>query len=41
MIAEKVIQRTQIRVGDVIKLKDISSDIVVAGNKRNDSIPAL
>jgi hypothetical protein len=41
MVTEKVIKRTQIGVSDVIKLKDISSNIIVAGNKWNDSIPAL
>lgn len=41
MVTEKVIKRTQIGVGDVIKLEDISSNIVVAGDKRDDSIPAL
>lgn len=41
MITEKVVKRTQIGVGNVIKLKKISSNIIVAGNKRNDGIPAL
>ena len=41
MVTEKVIKRTQIGVGDVIKLKDVSGNIIVAGNERNDNIPAL
>ena len=41
MITEKVVKRTQIGVGNVIKLKKISSNIIVARNKRNDGIPAL
>jgi hypothetical protein len=41
MVTEKVIEGTQIGVGNVIELKDISSNIIEAGNKRNDSIPAL
>ena len=41
MVTEKVVKRTQIGVGDVIELKDVSSNIIVAGNKRNDNIPAL
>jgi hypothetical protein len=41
MVTEKVMKRTQIGVGDVMKLKDTSSNVIVAGNERNDSIPAL
>lgn len=41
MLTEKVIKGAQIAVPDVIEFEDLSGNIVVAGNKRDDYMPAL
>ena len=41
MVTEKVIKGTQVVVGDVIEFEDLSGNIIVAGNERNDYMPAL
>ena len=41
MVTEKVIKRPQIVVGDMIEFEDLPSNIIVAGNERNDHMPAL
>lgn len=41
MVTEKLIKRPQIVVGDVIEFEDHSSNIIVAGNERNDYMTAL
>lgn len=41
MVTQKVIKRTQIGFGDVIKFEDIPSNIIVSWNEGNDSIPEL
>ena len=41
MVTEKVIKRPQVAVGDVIEFEDLSGNIVVARNERNDYMPAL
>ena len=41
MVAEKVIEGPQIGIPDVIEFEDLSSNIIVAGNKRNDYISPL
>jgi len=41
MVTEKVIKRPQIAVDDVIEFEHFACDIVIAGNERDDYIPAL
>ena len=41
MVSEKFIKGPQIVVGDVIEFEGISSNIIVASNKRNDYMSAL
>lgn len=41
MVTEKVIKRPQIAVNDVIEFEHFACDIVIAGNERDDYIPAL
>jgi hypothetical protein len=41
MITEKVIKGPQIGVIDVIEFEDLSGNIIVAGNERDDYMPAL
>jgi hypothetical protein len=41
MVTEKIIKGSHIVVGDVIEFEDFSSNIIVAGNERNDYMPAL
>jgi len=41
MVTEKVIQGPQIGVSDVIEFENLSSNIIVAGNERNDYMTAL
>ena len=41
VVTEKVIKGPQIVVGDVIEFEGISSNIIVASNKRNDYMSAL
>ena len=41
MVTEKVIKGPQIVIGDVIEFEYLSSNIIVAGNERNDYMPTL
>ena len=41
MVTDKVIKGPQIRIGDMIELEDLSSNIIVARNERDDYMPAL
>jgi hypothetical protein len=41
MVAQKVVKRTQIEIGDVIELKHLPSNFVVARNKRDDGMSEL
>jgi hypothetical protein len=41
MVTEKDIKGSQIVVSDVIEFEDLPSNIVVAGNERNDYMPTL
>ena len=41
MVTDKVIKGPQILIGDMIELEDLSSNIIVARNERDDYMPAL
>lgn len=41
VVTEKVIKRPQIAVDDMIEFEHFACNIVIAGNERDDYIPAL
>ena len=41
MVVQKFVKGTQIGVGDVIELEDLSSNIIVASYEGDDNIPEL